>query len=647
MSAVMAERVMTARAYSDALSRALAPRKRMTVSEWADAHRILSTKSSAEPGPWRSSRVPDIVEPMDCLSVTSPVRKVILKKASQRSGTEIALNWIGYTIAHNPGPMLIVLPTLDVRKKWNRQRMAPLLSETPALQGIISGRMRDSAASAELRDYPGGFLVLSGANSPASLSSMPIRDVIADEVDRFPWEAGKEGDPLGLIRQRQATFRRRKELLISSPTIRGASRIDQEYEASDQRQYTVPCPHCDEGLVFEWRQMYWDKQLTRAWYVCQHCGAEIYERQKGIMLPQGIWVPQRLDAPADVRGYHLNGLAAPLGLGFTWIELAQQRVDAEGDRTKMIVFINTKLGEAWEDRSAEVRPLALMDRAEPYPLRHAPAQVLIATAGVDTQDDRLALQLLGWGPVARDDALVIGCWVLDWLEIPGHPADPALWTRLTDMLLKPIQRGGKNDGDLTVAATAIDTGGHFTHEVYRYIREARVRRLMAIKGANRPGRPVLSSRPTPVDVSISGRLIKNGVRLWTVGTDTAKHTLFSRLALDADLLPEQRMMHFSQDLEEDYYRQLTAERFNPRRNRWELYRGRRNEALDTWNYAYVAAHNPEIRIERMNAHDWERLRAHLGGQSNATPGAASKPAADRQRKPRRSAGGFGKDEWNL
>ncbi len=623
------------------LARAARPRRRLTVSEWADAHRVLSPKGASEPGPWRTSRTPYLREIMDCLSARSPVRRIVFMKSAQVGATECGLNWIGYVLHHAPAPMLVVLPTLEVRKRWVRQRLEPLLTETPVLASIFDARRRRDGANAEdIKDFPGGMLVLGGANSPASLASMPIKYVLCDEVDRFPWEVGQEGDPLGLIDERTKTFPRRKVMLVSTPTVAEASRIEEEYLRTDRRRYHVPCPHCGEWLVLRWSQLRWDRALTRAVYVCEHCGSEIEERHKPEMLAAGRWVAEDPSRPADVRGYHINGLYAPLGLGHSWLELAREFVQVHDDKAKLKRFVNTALGETWEDRSRDVSPRELASRAEDWPSRLAPPGCMILTLGVDVQDDRLALLLTGWG---RGET----CYVLDWLELPGDPARPALWSRLSEYLHTPVESAWGRP--LRISAAAIDTGGHHTHDVYAFVRQTGDRRIMAVKGASTPGKPILSPRPKPQDVNWRGRTIPKGVRLWIVGTDTAKSTLFSRLAGDRDQPPEDRLVRFASDLDDDFYRQLTAEAFDPEKNRWVLRRGRRNEALDCWVYACAAAQHPEVRVHRLRDRDWDRLEATLKaddpGPSRAAEADERPTPAKRRRKPRR--GGLAPDDWTI
>lgn len=590
-----------------ALAAAVRPRAALTVSQWADAHRRLSQKASAEFGMWRTARTPYLREIMDCLSAQSPVEEVWIMKSAQVGGTEVGLNWIGYVMHHCPAPMLVVLPTLEVRRRWSLQRLEPMLKETPELRSIFDAlRTRSSTNGQDIKDYPGGMLVLGGANSAASLASMPIRYSLCDEVDKFKWELKGEGDPLGLIDERQKSFRRRKKLRISTPTVKGASRIEEGWEKSDQRHYTMPCPECREGIYFKWPQLQWNADLSSIRYACEHCGALIEERHKAAMLAAGEWVPANPDS--KIRGYHLNALMAPPGLGPTWRELVTDFLDASKDPVKLKRFINSNLGETWEDRSRDLRPNVLAQRAEPYKLREIPPGCLLLTAGVDTQDDRLAVQINGWGEGEK-------CWVVDWLEIPGHPGREELWNRLTAYLNTPLQNAWGRQ--MRIEATAIDSGGHFTHEVYAYVRAAAVPRLMACKGANVPGKPILSGRPVAQDINLHGRIIRKGVKLWTIGSDTAKHTLHNRLFADQGADAENLRVHFSHELPADYYDQILSEVFDPERNRWIKRRGRRNEGLDTFVLSIAASQHPEIRVHARRASDWANLRKLLEPQTES------------------------------
>lgn len=608
-----------------AVASACRPRRVLTLSEWADAHRILSSKGSSEPGKWITDRMPHLREIQDCLSARSPVKKVVLAFCAQMAKTEAGLNWIGYVIDHEPAPMLVVVPTLEARKRWVKQRLDPMLKETPALADVFSGmRSRDASNTEDIKDFPGGILVLGGANSPASLASMPIRYVLCDEVDRFPWEVGDEGDPLGLIDERQKTFPRRKTLLVSTPTVKGASRIWGEFEDSDQRHRFVPCPHCGELMTLKWKNLRWEKnpdtrRIKHAYYVCEHNGCIIEEFEKPRMLGAGQWIPQ--NPGHDVRGYHINGLYSPIGLGFTWREMAQQWVDAQGDKSKLKRFINTALGEPWEDRDNLTSPQELQQRALPYKLRTVPPGVCLITCGVDTQNNRLAVQIIGWGK--KETA-----WTLDWVELPGDPSRAEVWERLQDLLTTPLYTASGKA--LQIEATAIDTGGHHAQDVYAFVRsqaERRepARRVMAIKGASTPGKPVLN-KPSDIDFDWRGKTYKRGVKLWLVGSDTGKHRFFGRLNSDTGLPAEDRRIHFSQDLEAGYYDGLLAEVFDPEKNKFVKVRGKRNEPLDTWNYAYAAGHHPELRIHVKPEKEWDALAEMLAAVEPEKPQPQLRPA---------------------
>ncbi len=626
-----------------AFASACVPRKILTVSEWADSKRWLSKKASSKEGWWRTLRTPFLREPMDCLSLGSPVQLVILMFCTQSGKSEVGLNWIGYVIDHAPAPMLVVLPTLEVRKRWVLQRLEPLLKESPALAAIFGVmKTRDASNGRDIKDYGEGLLVLGGANSAASLASMPIQYVLCDEVDRFKWELKGEGDPLGLIDNRQKAFTRRKQLRVSTPTVRGASRIEEDFERSDRRRYHVPCPLCGTLIVLRWSNLKYNAALTRAVYLCEHCDGEIEERHKTQMLAGGVWIAENPDSP--IRGYHINALYAPDGLGYTWLELAREWIGVQDDRVKLKRFVNTQLAETWEDKSRDIRPNVLLQRAEPYRLRQIPPGCLILIAGIDTQDDRFSIQLLGWGEGEV-------CWVLDWHEIPGNPGREETQMKLAAYLNARFENSFGRE--MRIAASGIDTGGHFTHEIYNFVRSKPAPRLIAFKGANTPGKAILSTRPQHQDVNWRGKTIRQGVALYTIGTDTAKHWIYNRLLADEGVEPAARKIHFSQDLPPDYYDQVVSEVFDPEKNRFLKRRGRRNEGLDTFVYACAAAQHPEVRVHAMRPVDWRALRRVLEPEPEAAqPGGSTVPVEPRapaaaKKQPQRPSdeSPFGSSDW--
>ncbi len=620
-----------------AFARGWEPKRPLTVSEWSDANRVLSVVGSAEPGPWKTARTPYLREIMDQLSEGSPARLVAFMKSSQVGGTEVASNWLGYIMSHAKGPVAVVMPTEKSLNDWMSQKFEPMASATPAVAAVLAKRSNNASDNnAQRKKFTGGILYAKTAGSTAELKSTSLRYAIADECDEYDWST-TQGDPLGLLEVRLTTFHDRKLYIPSSPTMKDASRIEELYEAGDRRRYQVPCPHCHELQPLVWANLRWHKKpdnprrITDAWYVCRECGAEIPEHHKPDMLARGRWVAEAPGAPHP--SYHISALYSPIGLGLTWPELAAEWIEAQDDPAKLMRFMNTRLGETWADRSRDIKPNALEARAEPYELRTIPPGCLVLTAGCDVQDDRIEIQILGHG---RGDRV----WTIDYHVLPGNPADEAVWDKLADYLTATfINSTGRT---LRIEAAGIDSGGHHTHAVYAFVRSGRVRRALALKGASSPGRAILG-KPSQQDVTWRGKTAKKGVLLYSVGADTAKHLLYARLNGDADKDPADRKVRFSQQIDTGFYDQLVSETFNPRKNRWEIKKGKRNEALDTWVYALAASHHPELYVHKWKAADWERRRLMLEPETEeakVSPHDTAPPPA--QRLPVRRVGRIGR-----
>lgn len=588
--------------YSAALAIALTPPTRMSVSAWADQYRVLSGQSSSEPGPWRTARTPYLREIMDALSTDSEVEEVVLWSGTQLGKSECCNNWIGYSIDHNPGPVLLVQPTLDLAKRYSKQRIAALIDSTPCLRGRVQpARARDSGNTLLEKEFDGGILVIAGANSAAGLRSMPARDLLFDEVDAYPLMIDDEGDPISLAEKRQDTFTRRKRLKTSTCTIKGESRIEQAYQASDRRRYWVPCPHCGEYQVLQWANLKWtDDEPETAAYACEHCGAMIAETAKTGMLAAGEW---RADAPgARSRGYWLNSLYSPLGW-LSWAAIVREFREAKvaadrGDQTLLQVWTNTRLAETWELRGNEIEDSLIQQRAEPYGLRTIPRGVLLLTASVDVQGDRLELMLHGWGRGQE-------YWVIDYVKLYGDPADDVVWNQLDDILKTPI----KNvfGLELRIGCCAVDHGGHHAFNVEKFTVARRGRHVIAIKGQSQRDKPIIG-KPTERDTNWKGKKLRTGARVWPVGSDTGKQELLNRLALTT---AGPGYIHTSVELDDEFYRGLTAERHVPRyvkgRQVWEwtLKKGQRNEPLDLWVYGYAAL--AYLGWLRKKDGDWQAL----------------------------------------
>lgn len=621
---------------------AVRPKLPLLVSEWADANRKLSEEGSAERGDWHTSRTPYLREIMDCLSEDSPVREVYFMKSSQVGGTEVGVNWIGYIMVHAKGPVAVVMPTEKSLKDWFSQKFDPMAEHSPAVRDVMATRSnRAGDNSAERKRFTGGILYAKTAGSTADLKATSLRYVVADELDEWPW-ATIQGDPLGMVIVRLTTFYDRKLFAPSSPTLKDASRIEEKFEEGDQRRYMVACPHCGERQHLKWANLQWHKigrRIDAAWYACEHCGSHIEEHHKPALLAGGQW--QAFNPGAPHRSYHINALYSPIGLGLSWAELAAEWIDAQGDPAKLMRFVNTRLGETWADRSHDLKPNVLMARAEPYDLRTIPMGCLVLTVGVDTQDDRLEIHIVGWGMGDKS-------WTIDYHVLPGNPASEETWLKLADFINAAVFTNafGKS---MRIEATAIDTGGHHTHMVYAFVRANLVRRPMACKGASTPGRAILG-KPSHQDVNWRGQTIKRGVALYLVGADTGKHLLYGRLNDDSDKSPDLRKVHFSHQLEAPYYDGLTAETFNPRKNRWEIKKGKRNEPLDTWVLALAASHHPELYLHKWKKADWLRRAAMLEPeemQPDEVPAVEVEKAVNPEMPPkagikssRRARGGF-------
>lgn len=632
-----------------AMAHAIAPRKPKTVSQWADAERFLSSKGSAEPGRWRTHRNPPLREPMDCMSARSTVKDVVLMFPIQIGKTEVAINTLGYTMDHHPGPVMVCLPGENSLAKWVEQKLNPMLEETPAAKrALTSVASRDAANRRTFKDFSGGQLYIEHAGTPSRLKSTTVRTLLVDELDEFAATLTTGDDPVDMLEGRTSAFPATyKRLYISTPGVQGVSRIEQLWLKSDQRRYYVPCPDCGHEQPLEWRGLHWPPDAGECWYVCRECGVVIREHQKTGLIAAGRWVAE--NPGSRIRGYHLNCLYYPIGLGPRWLDLVAKWREAQADPAKLKTFTNDRLAEPWEDRAMRaVKHNVIADRAEDYKLRVAPLGVLAITAGVDTQDNRLAVHLTGWGR-----GLV--AWTLDYVELPGDPADDAVWVALTELLNRPIEHAC--GAVLRVEATAIDAGGHRTEAVKDYGRRRLVRRPLVIFGAVPNNAPILGKGKL-VDVNWRGQFDKRGVMIHHVGTVAAKHWLYSRLSTDAEKPPEARLVRFSNELPPEYFTGLVSETYNPAKNRFEKRRGGgRNEPLDTWGYAYAATHHPELRLHRLSKAEWDAREKRLlaSAPTTAAPIAsretshsstpAPTPPADPPRPPRARRRGSFATRW--
>lgn len=581
---------------------------------------MLSPEGSAEPGKWKTDRAEYQRGIMD--AVTDPsISDVVIMSSAQVGKSEILLNIIGYIMSQDPAPILMLQPTLEMAEGFSKDRIVPMLRDTPCLRGLIKdARSRDSGNTLLHKQFPGGHVTLAGANSPASLASRPIRVVLADEVDRYPISAGTEGDPLSLAERRTATFWNSKRVKVSTPTVRNVSRIEKAYLQSDRRQFFVPCPHCEEGQVLKWANVKWPEgKPSEAAYACAHCGVIWSEQERMQAIRRGEW---RKSAPnSPIAGFHISELYSG------WRSLGAIAADflaAKDSPEQLKAWVNTSLGESWEEASDDFRPGALQARAEAYALGTIPEGGLLLTAGVDVQGDRLELYQWAWGEKEE-------VWVVDRQQLYGDPAHPVVWEQLLAAISRPLDHalGSK----VVARMVAIDSGGHHTQQVYAFCRANATRRLpqglqqvIAIKGQSQAAKAVVG-KPTDQDVDVRGQKVRHGVKLWPVGSSTAKAVIYSRLSIEQ---PGPGFVHFSNQLPDDFYDQLTAEQRITKYVKgfasveWHLPKGRRNEALDAAVYAYAAA--CVLGMARFRSLDWSSRRAQLTSRPEEK---ANKPAPKR------------------
>ncbi|MDE2102456.1 MAG: phage terminase large subunit family protein [Patescibacteria group bacterium] len=608
----------------------LKPPPRLRVSEWAEASRILSSEASASPGKWYNATAPYLVGIMDAFN-DPLIERVVVMSSAQIGKSEVLLNILGYTICNDPGPCLLVQPTTLMAEAFVKDRLLPMVRDCPALHGKVEIERKASKMIQDTmlhRSFPGGHVTLAGANSPASLASRPIRFLFLDEVDRYPLLLKQEGDVVALATKRTTAFYNRKIVMTSTPTVKGASRIESEWEASDQRRFFVPCPHCGHRQHLQFGSpaleygLKWEKgSPEHCWYECESCHEAILPQQRAAMIAQGEWKPTR---EAKVCGFHINELASPF---VTWHEMILDFLDAKRSPETLRTFVNTALGESWsaDDEPMDEQQISL--RAENY--SGVPEGVLVITAGVDVQGDRVEGEFVGWGKNHES-------WGIERFAIAGDPAQEQIWEQLDTVLRRHWSL--PSGASIGVAAACVDSG-YLTDQVYRFTKARLGRRVFAIKGVPGSGKSLVGK-------PLSARsVLSRKIKVFPVSTDAGKDVLFAHLAVLPEEMGSGPYMHFPQSYAPEFYEQLTAEKAILRHKggvgvRTYVKIRQRNEALDIRLYARAALEILKIDVDRL-----DEPFGVVKGQAIETPKAPERPnpraqllAQMQHRMPQRKSG---------
>lgn len=571
--------------------------------QWADRNRTLQSDSSAEPGRWRSERTPYMIPIMEAF--TEPkVSKIYIKASTQVGKSEVLNNFFGYIVDVDPGPILWVFPTVEVAEDYSKERLNPMIESTSSIkEKIAPEKSRNKNNTILKKSFIGGHLALVGSNSPPGLRSRPVRYVLGDELDAWAWSAGKEGDPVKLIDRRTRTFFNRKQVYVSSPAVAGRSKIEEGFLSGTQEEWRVKCPSCGEYRYIEFDDIRFDKEKTthgrevrykvsNIYWVCKGCGGAHTEneikRQPGEMAALN---PQALEN--GIRSFRLNAFLSPWE---TWDNIISEFLHSCKDPVKLQVVYNTLFGEVWEDRGDLEDEDTIMERRDIYEAE-LPEGVLVLTCGVDTQDDRLEYEVVGHGHFGET-------WGIRKGVIMGRPDGAEVWQQLDDVIDHPYRFA--SGATLKISITFIDSGGHYTQDVYLNCRERFNKKVFAIKGRGGDGVPY-TSPPKKTNIVIRGQYLGQ-CWLYTLGVDSGKQSIMDSLKVKK---PGPRYYHFPNNPNlgygAAYFAGLISERlaYKPGRKSpwvWEKIPGHeRNEALDCRNYALAAfkALSPDLdRIEQ-------------------------------------------------
>jgi len=563
--------------------KAFEPPPRLSVTEWSDEYRVLSSEASAMAGKYYSSFAPYQKGIMDSLT-DRKIKRTVLMCSAQVGKSEILLNMTGYIMSYNPSPLLVMLPTLSMAQAWSKERLAPMLRDTPVLRGKVKDpRSREANNTTLSKQYPGGFINIIASNSPSSISSRPVKVVLMDEVSRFGETA--EGSSVELAIKRTTAFPNAKIVMVSTPTIKDHCQIETQYEMSNKSQYHIPCHHCNAMQTLDWSRVIYDEENLDAVHIaCEHCGAMMEESKKTWMLKHGEWIAEHEDR--QTAGFHINELYSPFR---SWRETVEDYLNAKQNPEMMKVWVNTALGLPYEGEHEKIEAGDLEGKVERFDEKLIPERSLFMTAGIDTQMDRLEVSTMSWS--VAENGETDECWVISHKIIWGLTSDRQVWRDL-DEYLKTIFT--TEDGrKLKIASACVDTGGSSTQSVYYYLRGKARKKIFGIKGSSEQGKPLVN-KPTFIQ--------RYNIPLYIIGVDTGKDWLYARVKAD-------NLIHFSDSLDAEYFLQLASEKKKViMRNGRQTFRyvktRKRNETLDCFLYSMCAKEilnpNYEILLKRKN-----------------------------------------------
>ncbi len=613
------------------------PPEDLTVSQWADKNRRLTSESSAEVGKWRTSRTPYMFDILD--SFTDPlIEHIVVVAASQVGKSETINNMVGYCIDQDPGPILLIQPTIDDVKRYSEMRIAPMIRETRCLKRKVADpKSRDAANTKRQKSFPGGVLVMTGSNVAHDLSSMPIRYVFGDERDRWAKSAGSEGDPWELAVARTRTFYNKKMVEVSTPTVKGASAIENSYNLGTMERWKTQCPHCGEYVEVKFDNIRFEYEaaekgdkkifhISELFYVCPECGGISDEHTMKSQPAKWVATVPEAREHHKTRSFWLTAWVSPWA---TWESIILQFLQAGTDSSKLQVVYNTQFGELWEERGDMASEDDVMARREVYEAE-VPDGVLLLTCGVDTQDDRLEYEVVGHRRFGET-------WGIKKGVILGRPDTEEVWERLDEVLSHKYKF--KSGVSLQIALTFIDEGGHFTQEVRQHCLARQSKHVFAIKGANRPDIPY-TAPPRKQKIVVNGQVIGQ-VWVHEIGVNAGKQKIIDNLRVQT---PGANYCHFPlrDDYGKQFFKQLMSEHlvYDPKLKhpwQWQKIPGHeRNEAFDIRNYNLAAC--------EILSPDWDAIEQKL---RTAKPGDEDVPAQRKEKKakPRKRLKNDFYDDW--